>query len=833
MTMIVLAIVLNFMLVLCNVDKKFDKSYAAVKDVHRHLDDDHDGNINTKETADYMKTELEDSNNTKKITFHKNDSDISVDELWNKWKSSEVYQWTTDDVIKWLIEVVKLPEYVEVFRKNKVNGKNMPRLATPTANYVQKELNIATVTHRKKIYLRASDVLLFGPPEGFTKAKKPIDKNFLAIQAVHAHLDDDHDGSIDVEESVEYVREELESTSNRHSMLHNNDAFISVDELWDTWQHSEVHNWTNEQVIKWLINTVGLPQYEAKFREKRIDGRSIPRIATDKSSYLQKELGISDVIHQKKIYLRASDIILFGAPESYSYLKDFIVLFLILLSTLACLYAFTEKKRTRKEMDQMSKDMEQLQLAEITLKSLQSESNLQDNVDDIFLEKQQTMLEEIETAKREAHRLRNERSKNQEDKLKLSLVEQELAEVRLALARSEMELNSLKSKTPISLQGWLKLTYKNESKYFQYRKQIALNQMEDAKEACDKVSKTRRSVFGSLRLAHGQSIDLVDQKIVNARTALAEVTNDLQERQKRWRHIENICNFNITNDTLLPSSTLTNHLRRESLVAEAIAEIGSLSARSIESLAFGTEVESEEFEREGAISNETASIEPINRINSNVSNYRKASVESTNQSGSIDSYNVGDSTTSQEISTEHINSKPVSLKLIDEQSSFVSASTPVINTANAKYGEQMLVNKHVHNDKNYDLARSASERYRQTCIQERHISRANTEPNSFALLNNSKSSIESNKLYEKEKSNSLTRPLSLQVNYKEHLSRSSGSLPIDEDQGIDFNVPHRASSDCDDMSYLSDESINSISSTAKKQKKGIRKLFSRKSKLLK
>lgn len=50
-------------------------------------------------------------------------------------------------------------------------------------------------------------------------------------------------------------------------------------------------------------------------------------------------------------------------------------------------------------MEQMSKDMEQLQLAEMALKSLQSESNLQDNVDDIFLEKQQTMLEEIETAK--------------------------------------------------------------------------------------------------------------------------------------------------------------------------------------------------------------------------------------------------------------------------------------------------------------------------------------------------------------------------------------------------------------------------------------------------
>lgn len=34
---------------------------------------------------------------------------------------------------------------------------------------------------------------------------------------------------------------------------------------------------------------------------------------------------------------------------------------------------------------------------------------------------------------------------------------------------------------------------------------------------CEKVSKARRSMFGSLRLAHGQTIDLVDQKIINAR----------------------------------------------------------------------------------------------------------------------------------------------------------------------------------------------------------------------------------------------------------------------------------------------------------------------------
>ena len=34
---------------------------------------------------------------------------------------------------------------------------------------------------------------------------------------------------------------------------------------------------------------------------------------------------------------------------------------------------------------------------------------------------------------------------------------------------------------------------------------------------CDKVSKTRRTLLGSFRLAHGQSIDDVDQKILKAK----------------------------------------------------------------------------------------------------------------------------------------------------------------------------------------------------------------------------------------------------------------------------------------------------------------------------
>lgn len=114
----------------------------------------------------------------------------------------------------------------------------------------------------------------------------------------------------------QYVRDELKASNiNRHSSLHRSDASISVEELWNSWVQSEVHNWTTDEVVNWLTTVVRLPQYEKAFREKQITGKLMPRLATDQSTFLHKELGIDNVKHRKKIYLRASDVILFGIPE--------------------------------------------------------------------------------------------------------------------------------------------------------------------------------------------------------------------------------------------------------------------------------------------------------------------------------------------------------------------------------------------------------------------------------------------------------------------------------------------------------------------------------------
>lgn len=60
------------------------------------------------------------------------------------------------------------------------------------------------------------------------------------------------------------------------------------------------------------------------------------------------------------------------------------------------------------------------------------------------------------------------------------------------------------------------------------------------------------------------------------RSALAEVTNDLKERQHRWRQIEELCGFQIVNDGLLGQSLEIEDQSRRSSIARALAVCANL-----------------------------------------------------------------------------------------------------------------------------------------------------------------------------------------------------------------------------------------------------------------
>ncbi|XP_077954529.1 stromal interaction molecule 1a isoform X6 [Gasterosteus aculeatus] len=155
----------------CRIDAPLCKdengilSYEAIRSIHKQMDDDANGNVDVSETDGFLREDLNYHDpKAKHNTFHGDDQFISVEDLWKAWKGSEVYNWTVDEVVEWLITYVELPQYVEAFRKLNFNGTVMPRLAIKNATLTLSVLKILDRSHVQKLQLKALDTVLFGAP---------------------------------------------------------------------------------------------------------------------------------------------------------------------------------------------------------------------------------------------------------------------------------------------------------------------------------------------------------------------------------------------------------------------------------------------------------------------------------------------------------------------------------------------------------------------------------------------------------------------------------------------------------------------------------------------
>ncbi|KAK9498029.1 hypothetical protein O3M35_003914 [Rhynocoris fuscipes] len=377
----------------------------------------------------------------------------------------------------------------------------------------------------------------------------PNDRYSLeAIRSLHRQLDDDENGAVDLSESDDFLREELQYESGaerRQKAFHrNDDMHISVKELWEAWVRSEVHNWTIEQTVEWLSVGIGLPQYAQTFIANNVNGATLPRLAVSNMAYLSSVLGIKDPIHKQKIALKAMDVVLFGPPkESNNHIKDIILVTLSLGAIIGFWYAYKMNKNSRRHLKRMMRDMESLQKAELALENLQKE-----------LERARQEQECATTQKADLERKLLEQCgdgtelRTSYSDLEVSQLKAEIELLRNELQRAEGELEDRCWSPPVGLQQWLQLTHEIENKAYIKKKLSAEKQLQSAREACEKLRKKRSSLVGAFVSTHGKSIDEVDRSIVEARTLLNEVTQELAERAHRWKKIELLCGFNIINN---------------------------------------------------------------------------------------------------------------------------------------------------------------------------------------------------------------------------------------------------------------------------------------------
>ncbi|XP_067424393.1 stromal interaction molecule 1 isoform X2 [Emydura macquarii macquarii] len=381
--------------------------------------------------------------------------------------------------------------------------------------------------------------------------------SFEAVCNIHKQMDDDANGNVDVEESDEFLREDLNyhDPTVKHSTFHGEDKLISVEDLWKSWKTSEVYNWTVDEVVQWLITYVELPQYEETFRKLQLSGHAMPRLAINNATMMGTVLKMTDRSHRQKLQLKALDTVLFGPPllTRHNHLKDFMLVVSIVIGVGGCWFAYIQNRYSKEHMKRMMKDLEGLHRAEQSLHDLQErlqkaqEEHRTVEVEKVHLEKK--LQDEISIAKQEAHRLRELREGTENELSRQKYAEQELEQVRMALKNAEKELESHCSwAAPEALQKWLQLTHEVEVQYYNIKKQNAEKQLLVAKEGAEKIKKKRNTLFGTFHVAHSSSLDDVDHKILTAKQALSEVTAALRERLHRWHQIELLCGFQIVNN---------------------------------------------------------------------------------------------------------------------------------------------------------------------------------------------------------------------------------------------------------------------------------------------
>lgn len=212
---------------------------------------------------------------------------------------------------------------------------------------------------------------------------------------------------------------------------------------------------------------------------------------------------------------------------------------LLLTAIIGSWYAYQQNKNAKGHLKRMARDMEQLHKAEKEL------SNMQTELERARLEQENVGKEKMDLERRlkEAPAMKSSSSE-----VELQQLKQEIEMLRNELSRAEVELIDHHWTPPQGLQHWLQLTYELESRSHQKKRVGAEAQLQQAREACDKLRKKRTSFVGAFVSTHGKSIDDVDRTIVEARNSLSEVTHELQERLHRWKQIEQMLGCNIVNN---------------------------------------------------------------------------------------------------------------------------------------------------------------------------------------------------------------------------------------------------------------------------------------------
>lgn len=398
--------------------------------------------------------------------------------------------------------------------------------------------------------------------------------SYKAIKTLHTKLDDDADGEVDDRESQKFLESDkikindnnagAYSTAHKLRYLHQDgkDRSISVDELWEAWKSSQVHNWTVDETVYWLNNYVELPEYSQLFEQHSINGTLLPRLAAD--SHFISKLGITEPSAKSKISIKAMDVVLFGPPKigNSSKVRDIIVSIVTLIAISSCYIFYSRLCASQKTLKTMQDSLETLQKAEDQMLELQQELNKALKAQEAVVTEKRNLEHQLEMQRQfsasslsdqtksvvssigNSSSINNKQqqiSNSDNNSLHTAKLEQELKNLRKELQETYDSMNAKKFRAPFPLRSLLQTTYDIESQYYNEKKLSLESKATEVKLRNQKLQKKKTSFLGYYKMAQENSLEEDINTIVEVKEAIMQVTKEIKERSERWRAIEEHC----------------------------------------------------------------------------------------------------------------------------------------------------------------------------------------------------------------------------------------------------------------------------------------------------
>lgn len=381
-----------------------------------------------------------------------------------------------------------------------------------------------------------------------------LSDSYKAIRILHTKLDSDADGEVDDLESKKFLESDkikvndnnqgAYSTAHKLRYLHQDgkDRSISVDELWEAWTSSQVHNWTIEETIYWLENYVELPEYSPLFEQHSVNGSLLPRLAAE--THFISRLGITDPSAKNKLSIKAMDVVLFGPPKlgNGSKVRDFIVSVIIAIALIFCYIFYSKLCASQQALRKLKDNMESLQKAEDQMSDMQQQLDKALKAQEEVSRDKKNLEHQLEMQRQySATSLSNDDDTPTTKESYAIKLEEEVKSLREELKEAYESLNAKKFRAPYPLKNLLQLTYNIESQYCNEKKLSLESKATEVKLRNQKLQKKKTSFLGYYKMAQENSLEEDINIIVEVKEAIMQVTKEIKERTERWRTIEELC----------------------------------------------------------------------------------------------------------------------------------------------------------------------------------------------------------------------------------------------------------------------------------------------------